>query len=163
MSGLEVLALGAAASGAGATATAATAGLFGAGGAFSLGATLGTVGSVAGVMGALQSGRADKNAANYNAQAAQQDAASKEAAQRVNAQRQLGSVRANIGKSGATTAGTPLMVLAESASNAEIDALNTRRTGIVESNIYTARGRNASTAGNLRAGASLLSGMSRIF
>jgi len=163
MSGLEVLALGAAAGGAGATATAATAGLFGAGGAFSLGATLGTVGSVAGAMGALQSGSADKNAANYNAQAARSDAASKEAAQRVNAQRQLGSIRANLGKSGATTAGTPLMVLAESASNAEIDALNTRRTGTVESDIYTARGKNARAAGNLRAGTSLLSGMSRIF
>ena len=121
------------------------------------------MGTAVSAMGAIQSGKADQSAANYNAQAAQQDTASKEAAQRVNAQRQLAGIRANISKSGATSAGTPLMVLDESASNAEIDALNTRRTGIVESNIYTARGRNASTAGNLRAGTSLLSGMSRIF
>lgn len=130
-------------------------------------ATVSTVAGVAGtvmsVAGALQSGKADRNAANYNAEAARQDAASKEAAQRVQAQRQMGSIRASIGKSGATSAGTPLMVLAESASNAEIDALNTRRTGIVESDIYTARGKNAYSASKLRAGTSLLSGMSRIF
>jgi hypothetical protein len=53
MTGLEVAALGAAATGtAGAAgATAATAGLFGTGGAFSLGTTLGTLGTVGTILG----------------------------------------------------------------------------------------------------------------
>lgn len=159
MAFLPALALGSAAT----ATTAATAGLFGAGGAFGLGATLGTLGTAASVIGAVSQGGAQADASNYNAAAARADAASKEAAQRTQAQRQLGNIRANIGKSGATSAGTPLMVLAESASNAEIDALNTRRTGIIESGLYTAQGKNARRAGNLRAGTSLLSGMSRIF
>ena len=125
--------------------------------------TVGVLGTVASAFGAIQQGKAEQNAANYNAAAARADAASREAAQRTQAQRQLSGIRANVAKSGATMAGTPLMVLAESASNAEIDALNTRRSGAIESDIYTARGRNARTAGNLRAGTSLLSGMSRIF
>lgn len=132
-------------------------------------ATIGTVASVAGAVGtvasaigAMQAGKAEAGAANYNAEMARRDASSKEAAQRMGAQRQLSNIRASVGKSGATMAGTPLMVLAESAANAEIDALNTRYSGAAESNLQMSRAKNARTAGNLRAGTSLLSGMSRI-
>ena len=48
-----------------------------------------------------------------------------------------------------------------SAANAEIDALNTRYSGQREAALYESRGRNARTAGYLRAGTSLLTGASR--
>ena len=131
-------------------------------------ATLGTVGSVASavgtglaVVGAIQGGKADASANQFNADAARREAASREAAQRTAAQRQLGSIRAGVSKSGATMEGTPLMVLSESAANAEIDALNTRYSGEREGALYDSRGRNARTAGYLRAGTSLLTGASR--
>lgn len=127
-----------------------------------VGGALGTVGTVVGAVGAIRGAQAEAGAANYNAEMARRDASAKEAAQRVQQQRQLSNIRASVGKSGATMEGTPLMVLAESAANAEIDALNTRYSGIAESNLYSSRAKNARSAGNLRAGTSLLSGMSRI-
>lgn len=128
----------------------------------SAGSVIGTIGTVVSAVGAMNAGKAESNAATYNAEMARRDASSKEAAQRVQQQRQLSNIRASVGKSGATMAGTPLMVLAESAANAEIDALNTRYSGVAESNLQMSRAKNARTAGNLRAGTSLLSGMSRI-
>ena len=133
-------------------------------------ATLGTVGSIASavgtgisVIGAIQGGKAEAKAAQYNADTARAEAQSRETAQRVQAQRQLGSIRAGVSKSGATMAGTPLAVLSESAANAEIDALNTRYSGQREAALYEARGRNAKTAGYMRAGTSLLSSAGKYF
>ena len=157
MSFLPALAFGTAAT----ETAAATTGLFGAGGSFALGTTLGTVGTAVGALGAIQGGRAEQNAADFNARSAQMEAQSRENAQRAQAQRQLGMIRAGVAKSGATMEGTPLAVLSESAANAEIDALNTRYSGQREAALYESRGRNARTAGYLRAGTSLLTGASR--
>jgi len=133
-------------------------------------ATLGTIGSIAGavgtglsVIGAIKGGKAEQSAADFNAASARAEAQSRENAQRAAAQRQLGSIRAGVSKSGARMEGTPLMVLAESAANAEIDALNTRYSGQREAALYTARGKNARTAGYLRAGTSLLSSAGKYF
>jgi len=133
-------------------------------------AALGTVGSIAGavgtgisVIGAIQGGKAENSAAQFNADSARMEAQARETAQRTAAQRQLGSIRAGVSKSGATMEGTPLAVLSESAANAEIDALNTRYSGQREAALYEARGRNAKTAGYVRAGTSLLTGAGRYF
>ena len=142
---------------------AATTGLFGSAGQFALGTTLGTVGTAVGALGAIQGGKAEASSAQFNADAARQEAASREAAQRAQAQRQLGAIRAGVSKSGATMEGTPLAVLSESAANAEIDALNTRYSGQREAALYESRGRNAKTAGYMRAGTSLLSSAGRYF
>ena len=160
MSGFEPFLFGTAATAASAAApaVAATSGLLGAGGAFSLGSTLATAGSGLGALSAVQQGRAGQAAANYNAEVAGAEAASRERAQRDEAERRLGSIRSQLGKSGATTAGTPLLVLAESAANAEIDALNTRASGGLQQTLYRSSGRNARTAGTIRAGTSLLAG-----
>jgi len=136
---------------------AATAGLIGTAGAFSAGTALATAGSAMGVMGALSASKAAQGSANYNAQSAELEAQSREAAHRSQAARQLGTMRAAIGKSGATSEGTPLMVLAESAANAEIDALNTRMTGQRQSNLYRTQGVSARRQGYVQAGTSLLS------
>jgi hypothetical protein len=159
MAFLPALALGSAATGT----AAATAGLFGAGGSFALGTTLGTIGTAVSAVSALSAGRAESGAAQFNADAARQEAASREAAQRAQAQRQLGSIRAGVAKSGARMEGTPLAVLSESAANAEIDALNTRYSGQREGALYDSRARNARTAGYMRAGTSLLTGAARYF
>ena len=120
-------------------------------------------GTAASVMGAIQGGKAENSAAQFNADSARQEAASREAAQRAQADRALGSIRAGVSKSGATMEGTPLAVLSESAANAEIDALNTRYSGQREAALYESRGRNARTAGYVRAGTSLLTGAGRYF
>ncbi len=165
MAFLPALALGTAATAATATtaAAAATTGLFGAGGAFALGTTLSTVGTAVGALGALGAGKAENSAAQFNADSARMEAQARETAQRTAAQRQLGSIRAGVSKSGATMEGTPLAVLSESAANAEIDALNTRYSGQREAALYEARGKNARTAGYMRAGTSLLSSAGKYF
>ncbi len=133
-------------------------------------ATMGTVGSVLGavgtgisVIGAIQGGKVEASSAQFNADSARMEAQARETAQRTAAQRQLGSIRAGVSKSGATMEGTPLAVLSESAANAEIDALNTRYSGQREAALYESRGRNAKTAGYMRAGTSLLSSAGRYF
>lgn len=112
--------------------------------------------------GARAQGQAAQAAANYNARSAEIEAQSREAAQRASSARELSAARAAIGKSGATMEGTPLMVLAESAANAEIDALNTRYTGQRQASLYRAQGANARTQGNIGAGTSLLTGLSKL-
>lgn len=113
-------------------------------------------GAVVSTYGAIQQGKAAQGAADYNAQSALLEGQSRENAQRASASRDQARIRANIGKSGATTAGTPLMVLAESAANAEIDALNTRYTAERQADVYRAGGANARRQGNIMAGTSLL-------
>lgn len=120
-------------------------------------------GTAASVMGAIQGGKAENSAAQFNADSARQEAASREAAQRSAAQRQLGSIRAGVSKSGATMEGTPLTVLSESAANAEIDALNTQYSGQREAALYESKARNSRSAGYLRAGTSLLSSAGKYF
>jgi hypothetical protein len=158
MAFLAPLAFGSAAAGG----AAATAGLFGAAGKFALGQTLATVGTGLGVMGAVRAGQAASMAGQYNAESARMEGAVREAAQRQQTGRQLGAIRAGISKSGATMEGTPLMVLAESAANAEIDALNTRFTAGREATLSTMRGQEGRRAAYWSAGTSLLTGLSRI-
>ena len=121
------------------------------------------LGSIVGAVGAIQGGNAENSAAQFNAQSARMEAESRENAQRAQAKQQLGAIRAGVSKSGATMEGTPLAVLSESAANAEIDALNTRYSGQREAALYEARGRNAKTAGYMRAGTSLLSSAGKYF
>jgi len=101
-------------------------------------------------------GKAENAAAQFNAQTAEQEAAAKANLTRSQAARQIGATRAQIGKSGATSAGTPLMVLAESAANAEIDALNATYTGARQAALYRAGGANAKSQGRVAAGTALL-------
>ena len=142
---------------------AATTGLFGTAGSFALAPTLMTLGTGMGVMGAMQAGRAGQQAAAFNMESARMEGAAKEAAQRRESSRQLGSIRAGISKSGARMEGTPLMVLAESAANAEIDALTTRFSTGRQMELERMRGTQARRAAYWSAGTSLLTGASRIF
>lgn len=72
----------------------------------------------------------------YNARL-KRAAADREAGQiRKESKRYLGAIRAGIGKSGVTSEGTPVMVMAESAMNAELDALNVAFRGAQEARAY---------------------------
>lgn len=121
--------------------------------------TLGTLTAAGSAMGQA---RSVEEASRYNAGMAIREAEMRESMIRREGGRRLGTIRAQIGKSGATGQGTPLMVLAESAANAEIDALNTRTTGQLQAGVYRAQGANARTQGNLMAGAQLLKGFGQI-
>lgn len=165
MAAAAPLFLGAAATGT----TAATTGLIGTAGAFSLGTTLTTLGTIAtvgglvmGARGSQVQGQATQAAASYNIAQTQELARVEEARQRRDAERQMGRMRAGIAKSGATSEGTPLMVLAESAANAEIDALNTRWTADNQINQEALRARSAERESYYRTGTSLLSGVGRL-
>lgn len=165
------LAFGAAASGG----AAATAGLFGVGGAFSAMTTLGTLGTAFSVLGALNQGQQAKSAAEYNAAvannnaiAAKQQAEAKAAAQQRKARLQIGSIRAGYGASGVGLEGTPMDVLEQSASMAELDRQNILYGGTLESQGYQAtaglelmRGDAAETGSYFSAGSALLSGAAK--
>jgi len=158
MTGLEPVLFGSAAAGS----TAATAGLFGAGGSFAIGQTLTTVGALTGAMGAIQAGRAEVAANTYNAAQDRMEAATEEARRRREGARALGAIRAGISKSGVTTEGTPLMVLAESAGEAEIDALNARWQGEASARQYEMRAKSARKAIPFAVGSSLLTGAGKL-
>jgi hypothetical protein len=111
---------------------------------------------------AVQAGKSRQAADNFNAESAQQEAKAKSDLIRKESDRRIGTIRANLGKSGATSAGTPLMVLAESAANGEIDAMNAQYTGDRQAALYRASGANSRRQGNLQAGTSLLSAYGNI-
>lgn len=142
--------------------TAATAGLFGSAGAFGLGTTLATVGTGLGIAGALKAGQATSDAADYNAQTSMIEAQAEETRRRAQAKQQMGALRASIAKSGATSEGTPLLAITESAANAEIDALNAQWSGSRQAQAMIMRGKAARTESYFRAGTSLMSGLSRV-
>lgn len=110
----------------------------------------------------LGQARGIEQANKFNAMMAMEEAESREDLIRRNADRQLGTIRSQLGKSGATAQGTPILALAESASNAEIDALNARFSGMNQATLFNMQARNARRAGNLRAGTSLLSSFGAI-
>jgi len=163
MSGIEPFLFGSAATAATATtaATAATTGLFGTAGAFALAPTLSTVGGTLGALGAISAGQASANAADYNAQMAKMQGEIEAGRIRAESKRYQGQMRAAIAKSGATASGTPLIALAESASNAEIDALNAAWSGGQQADVYRSSAKQYRREGYVRAGTSLLSTASR--
>lgn len=116
--------------------------------------------------GARQQAEAQAQAAEYNAKAASYEAMSEESRRRRESERQMGSIRAGRAKSGATMSGSALQVLADSAMEAEIDALSARWSGENQASLYRREaaghkqaGRIATATGKSRAGTALLSGL----
>lgn len=121
--------------------------------------------------GAVMGGIQASNAAKANAQAAEfeADAAEDAARQREDAHRRMfarfqATQRTGYAASGVTMEGSPLDVMTDSAIEAELDALNIRHQGDAEatalkwqSRLYRSQGKQAMTAGVMRAGTTLLS------
>jgi len=133
-------------------------------------AALTAAAGVATVISTMAQAQAQSRAATYNAQVSENNAtysrqigAENERRQRVQNTKALGSIRAKYGASGITLDGSPSDVLAESAANAELEALMARHSGIVEAIGYKnsaaldrSRAGAARTAGYLGAAADLL-------
>jgi len=126
--------------------------------------------------GAIAQGNAAKASANYNAAVARQNADIARANAAADADKQerqggllAGRQRAAIGASGITPEGSPLEVMADSALESELDALTTNYRGELQARSYGQnatlqgmRGGAAQTAGYIGAGATLLSGASKV-
>lgn len=138
--------------------------------------TFQAIGAVVSVVGALSQANAASNAAKYNAQLAEQNAvtarqqaaASAEASDR-EARQRIGAMEANYGASGISLSeGSPIDILRQSATAAEMDRQNILYGGEVRASGYgntaTLDRYNASasqTSGYLRAGGELLGGIGR--
>jgi hypothetical protein len=127
--------------------------------------------------GAIRAASAEKAAANYqrqvadnNATASRQAAVADERRQRMLASKQLGQMRANYAASGLSMDGSPEDVLADSATNAELDVLIIRSNGEnrargyqSDSNLSRMRGDSAAESGYLSAAGTLLGGAAKTY
>jgi hypothetical protein len=173
MTGLEPLLLGSAAAGG----TAATAGLFGAGGAFTLGSTLSTLGTAFSALSSITQANSASSAANFNARVAQRNAVIERqnaAADASKADRlariRAGTNRATAGASGGGIAGSALDLLEDNALEEALSIATIRQQGeITASGFETTaaqdrmRAKSERTKGFVGAGSQLLLGTSRSF
>lgn len=106
--------------------------------------------------GSIYSGKAQSQAAEHNAKVAKLQGSIESQRIRKNARIQQASARATISKSGVTSSGTPMTVLAESAANAEIDAINAAWGYRQRSEELMRQSKQIRTASYIQAGASLL-------
>lgn len=109
-------------------------------------------------LGQVQQARSAAKASEYNARVAEMQAKAEEERVRREGERRLGTIRTGIAKSGVRTQGTPLLVLAESAELAELDALNVRWSGQTSANLDRMRARSARSSIPYTVGAGLLRG-----
>jgi len=137
------------------------------------------VGAVAAIVGAVvaaydtyESGQQQQAASEYNkkvarnqAQAARDAASIQEEAVRDRDRRLLARQRAEVGASGYTAEGSPLSVMLDSAQEAELEALRVRYGGAAQAagaqsdaQLQSFYGKNASRAGTIGAGTTLLTG-----
>lgn len=72
----------------------------------------------------------------YNAQNALAESAEDERRFRIQTKQALGDIRAGYGASGVTLEGSPMEILRQSASNAELDALTIRHKGAIKAWAY---------------------------
>jgi hypothetical protein len=130
------------------------------------------------VYGAVQAGKAQKQAADYNAQVAQQNAkaaqqqgaAAAEEQQRQLAQK-IGSIQANVGASGvASDSGSALDSLTSSVQQGTLDQLTTKYNYALKgagytdtSNLDLFQGENAQQQGYMNAASSALNGASGMY
>jgi hypothetical protein len=137
-----------------------------------IGKVVAVVGTAVSAASAYQQGRYQKAAGKYQAKIAQEDAnealragAEEEASFRKKARAQWGSNISNIGTSGISMGGSPLLVMSEVAEETEMEALNVRRGSglqagrlMSQSSIYESSGKQAYNQGLMRAGGTLMQG-----
>lgn len=125
--------------------------------------------------GELESGEAQQEAAEYNAQVDEEDAVAaekkaiyEEGIQRDRVRNFLSQQRAAIGKSGVSVAGSPLLALLDTRKQGELDALAIRQGGQTQASRLRSQaaqtrktGQAAMKASRYRAGSSLLTGISQ--
>jgi hypothetical protein len=115
-------------------------------------------GTAMSVGGQLAAGNAAKATADFNAQKTIEEANIQESQQRQQDLRTLSRAKAVVGSSGVEMSGSPLDVLAESARQAEMNALIIRRGGVLDAQSQEIAGKNAQTASRIGAAGTLLTG-----
>lgn len=123
------------------------------------------VGSAAlGATATVQQGLSAASVARYNARIAQKNSADQEALARNKSERDIASQTVALGAQGTRVdTGTPLLLLSESARNAELDALTIRSNGAAQAANYKAQADNATTGAIFGAGAQLLGGAAKLY
>jgi len=125
-------------------------------------------------LSSYESGRMQRKSAETSAALAERDASNARAAAQIKAEnyqeearRRMAKIRADYAAAGVTTEGTPLLVMMESAREAERDVQRIRWGGEAQASVYQGEaglqrimGKNAYTQGVMGAGTSLLSGAS---
>jgi hypothetical protein len=112
-------------------------------------------------IGSIQAGQAQKKMANYNARIAEDTARYQAERQQDRVSRLMASARVAINKSGITTSGSPLDVLADSAMQSELDHQAILRQGAAQAAMDRYQGSQAAHAGYFGAATALLSGASK--
>lgn len=113
--------------------------------------------------GQLDAGKSQYEAAQENAQLVLAEGTIEEARRRRVGEKYISSLRSRIGKSGVAFTGTPIDVLAESAANAEVDAMNAAWSARNRAKVIKREGKMAKKASYYQAGTSLLSGVEQFF
>jgi hypothetical protein len=111
--------------------------------------------------GAIQAGQAQKKMANYNARIAEDTARYQAERQQDRVSRLMASARVAINKSGITTSGSPLDVLADSAMQSELDHQAILRQGAAQAAMDRFQGSQAARAGYFGAATALLQGVGK--
>jgi hypothetical protein len=104
------------------------------------GAALNFVGGMQRAQAARRTGEYNAAIAEQNAQISLQEAAEEERRKRQFMTRQMGQLRANIGKSGLANEGSMNEVLQDSAAQAELEALTIRHKGDLQALSYRQQG-----------------------
>lgn len=116
------------------------------------------LGSLLQSSGTMQEGEAAKDAAQFNANASISDADAQAERTRIIGRRIASQNLTRIAKSGVEVTGSPLDVLAQNASDTELQALREARAGRVAAALYRSSGANALMAAGNQASAELISG-----
>jgi hypothetical protein len=131
------------------------------------------VGTAVAAYGQHEAGQASKATGKYNAKLAENEAKATEQKAHVesqqmqrNKERLIASQRAGFAKGGAAiTTGTPLLLMAEQAGNAELDILNLQRNRAMEATALKSeatlskfKGKQAARSANIQAGTTVIGG-----
>lgn len=144
---------------------------------FTLTAILGFGGKLVSSFGQIEQGKAEMEAARYNARVSMQQAGQIREKSKLDASftrdqgiKQIGEMRANYAASGIAMEGSALDVLSESARLIKRDELTVRYEGELNARAREAdakrimiEGKNARNARNVSAGSSFLGGIAELF
>ena len=119
------------------------------------------VGSVVSAAGSISAGNAQKKAAQQNAALARIQAEEDARRSRRQSNGLMGRQRAVVAASGTTLEGSPLLIVQDTAAEAETEIRHILRGGEARASAYQQSGNAAGQAALIDAGATLLSGVGR--
>lgn len=117
-------------------------------------------GSIIQGIGSNYQAKAEAMAAKYNAEMTRQQTAEEVARIRLVGRREESTNITRVAKSGVRLEGSPLSVLTENAATVEREAMQVRRAGAMQAELFKARAKNARRAGRIGlAGSAITAGV----